>query len=160
MCAHPSEFAIMCIPYMTLYIGQGFSKVICDTVLFEISTLWVCIFANALWPGEKLVPSLCGFLFGVSCKWCDSIGAIEYIAHVFYMSVSVHAFFFYLAFYERTWVQASANSKCSVSYITFILSVSKKLGYIKKHVFCFQLLSALEKQRRKHLNTDQPVLYS
>lgn len=48
------------------------------------------------------MPSLCGFLFGVSCKWCDSIGALEYITHVFYMSVSVHAFFF-------TWLFMNAH---------------------------------------------------
>lgn len=29
------------------------------------------------------------------------------------------------------------------------------LGYIKKHVFCFQLLSILEKQRGKNLTADQ-----
>lgn len=64
------------------------------------------------------------FSFGVSCKWYHLIVALGYIAHVFYMTVRVYAFLFYLDLCEGIWVQQSTNRKCGISYITNIYTFS------------------------------------
>lgn len=42
------------------------------------------------------------------------MGALDYIAHVFYTTISLHAFIFYLVLCEGIWVQPSANLECQL----------------------------------------------